>query len=226
MTLPEALDLLRTRKTQYPNGFGPGATDEDIREANARLFLSLPGAWQQVLRISNGFNFFNGSYDCYFSSSKHIATSDRGHSYFHHRLSPPHLIIGDEDSGGSFALDVSRQTPEGDCPVVWVGRDDDGEEKEEWDGISQCLGWVLQETNDLVRAREAEAVRLHQIRERNEACRRLAQRELRCPHCGSSGNARFFDKGPDQRAYFICSACGRSFGPAEAPGDRGPWSEP
>lgn len=41
---------------------------------------------------------------------------------------------------------------------------------------------------------------------------RLQAEGLTCPSCQRhTRNIRYYDKGPDQRSYFICQECGRSF---------------
>lgn len=63
-----------------------------------------------------------------------------------------------------------------------------------------------------------ERARLDAIQRHNDACREFVKTGgdlgLTCPHCGlQSKNIEFIDySGGDRKSFFVCSACGRSFG--------------
>jgi hypothetical protein len=77
----------------------------------------------------------------------------------------------------------------------------------------------LREKLEELRARRKEEneelMKAHNLR-CHELARSLRAVGLTCPGCGRhSKENRFVDKSPDGKSYFICSACGRSFGPAD-----------
>jgi len=47
----------------------------------------------------------------------------------------------------------------------------------------------------------------------NEECVRMHEAGAVCPHCSAPSNFRYVDRRPDDRSYFICRACNRSFVP-------------
>jgi two-component system nitrogen regulation response regulator GlnG len=83
---------------------------------------------------------------------------------------------------------------------------------------------LTKEERDLAKAEEEEQARrgqawLEPIDAHNEACRAFARTgsdgELICPHCGrrSRENIEFVDyTGQGRKSFFVCRACGRSFG--------------
>lgn len=217
VTLAEALERLRQRKHLLPEDFGPEASDQDIDEANARLPVPLPGAWQSVLHIANGFGLAGSGAAFIFYASESVFTSDSEMALGDdlRELSPPHLVIGDEFGGDWLTLDISEQTPEGDCPVAWVSHGGGGEDSR-WEGIAPCLQWLLQMSEDRARERhDSQQAELSRIRRHNEECRRLLHQGLTCPWCAGTGNIRYLDKSPKKASYFICGSCGRSFRPAD-----------
>ncbi|MFN3652397.1 MAG: hypothetical protein ACK47B_22710 [Armatimonadota bacterium] len=61
----------------------------------------------------------------------------------------------------------------------------------------------------------AERERLRKPRLHNKACRAVLRERPVCPYCNNEGEIRYVDKAPQEKSYFICQQCGRSFGPAE-----------
>jgi hypothetical protein len=57
--------------------------------------------------------------------------------------------------------------------------------------------------------------RLSKTRHHNKACRQMVRDGVACPYCGDACQIRYLDKSPEQKSYFICNACARSFGPVE-----------
>ena len=141
----EVLRELKSRQEPPEECFPPGATEEQIAAANARLPQPIPLLWQQALKFSNEFNISTGFVDLYFHGTNDIDMSNAWPFKFVQELSPPHLIIANEASGDAFALDISRQTPEGDCPVVWVCHDD---ENSEWETIPAMFAYLLGSEQD------------------------------------------------------------------------------
>ena len=89
------------------------------------------------------------------------------------------------------------------------------------EAVLAVVDWGVKER--LVKAEEeawAEGMRAHRdaIRAHNDACREFVrargQSGLSCPHCRpESTEVEFVDHaGTDRKSFFVCQACGRSFG--------------
>ena len=99
-----------------------GATDEQIEKATAALPVPILAMWQQVLKTYNGFSIGNtGLVDV----EGICLPKDAGPTFIEKRAPAGSYYIGGYDSGDAVVLDIARQTPDGDCPVVWLMHDDD-----------------------------------------------------------------------------------------------------
>lgn len=65
------------------------------------------------------------------------------------------------------------------------------------------------------KTRRSEEERLRKTKAHNKACRALLRDGIACPYCKVE-DIRYLDKSPEDKSYFICNGCGRSFGPVEA----------
>jgi hypothetical protein len=61
--------------------------------------------------------------------------------------------------------------------------------------------------------RRAKEERRRRVRVQNMECRRLLQQGPVCPHCTASDGIRFVDRSPQEKSFFICNHCARSFTP-------------
>lgn len=83
--------------------------------------------------------------------------------------------------------------------------------------ISRVEWTAKQAVRDAMRERhrQAEEVRFRKPSAHNKACRQIMRDGAVCPFCGGRQNIRFIDKSPQEKSYFICDRCARSFGPVE-----------
>jgi hypothetical protein len=132
-TLTEALAELQERKNLKSDDFHEGVSEEQLQEANAALPYPIPAAWQEALKISNG--FFVGS--VWFSDVIEITPPDENVMDHIQEAAPiGSLIVAMTPSGDVFCLDVAHQTAEGDCPTVWTNHEG---EPDNWPSIPAML---------------------------------------------------------------------------------------
>ena len=140
LTLPEALALMRRVKEDKAGDANIGASEEDIRQAQERLQFPFPKAWQGVLRIAHNVELPSTDGELYFRffSSRVIHPSNESTFKFLRDLSPPQLVVAEDLSQDALVLDVTRRTPEGECPVVWISHSGGGEDSR-WESVAAFL---------------------------------------------------------------------------------------
>ena len=132
-TLTEALAEFQERKNLKPDDFHEGVSEEQLRETNAALPYPIPAAWQEALKISNGFCV--GS--VWFADATEITPPDENMMDRIQEAAPTgSLIIAMDLSGNVFCLDVAHQTADGNCPTVWTNHEG---ELETWPSIPAML---------------------------------------------------------------------------------------
>jgi transcription elongation factor Elf1 len=70
------------------------------------------------------------------------------------------------------------------------------------------------------RTRREEEERLRKPKVHNKACRALLRSRIRCPHCAAFATLRLIDRGPQEKSFFVCGACGEASGPIDITLDR------
>ena len=121
VTLVEALAKLKEYQEKEPDFINAGATDEEIEAANAALPVPIPALWRQVLQTYNGFSIGNTNL---VSVDGICLPEDAGPTFIEKRAPAESYYIGGYDSGDAVMLDIARQTPDGDCPVIWIFHED------------------------------------------------------------------------------------------------------
>lgn len=123
-----ALAELEAYRRERDIEFGPGLSEQEIDEAEAMLPHKFPKAWRRVLRYSGRMEF--GDFDTIphkpYKIRKRVSSQILDYMEEMHLFSSdlmPDLIdrllpVAKRSSGDLFALDISRVTPEGDCPVM------------------------------------------------------------------------------------------------------------
>ena len=94
-----------------------------------------------------------------------------------------------------------------------------------WGSEAYDADWQLLDITERVRDQhiaEQKSARAAAVADSNALARQLLlELEIRgyliCPHCQShSHRVRFIESSPDQKSYFVCQTCGRSFSGSEA----------
>jgi hypothetical protein len=148
--LDRSLKLLRAHKRQTPGQFERPAAAAAIAKCGRDAGVSIPDAWQKVLRISNGGRVGDSplasGYECRIIPVEKLARSRHAEtSYFRSigaELPGTLLPVVETETGDSVWLDTSRQRSNGDTGVILLSHETGGTERE-WSSVAEFLEELL-----------------------------------------------------------------------------------
>ena len=144
LTFEEALALFQERQAANPAHFRPGASEEEIKEANNRLPVPIPPAWEKMLRLSREFSA--KGWETYSPDSIVMTDSDVMQQLYDkddlEALGASQMVVASDYTGDFMTLDTPSLTSEGDCPVLWVSHGS-GEEADRWASVAEFLQWIV-----------------------------------------------------------------------------------
>jgi hypothetical protein len=147
--LARSLALLRSRKRREPKSFARPVTPKAIAESSALLGTTIPPAWQNVLRVSNGGRIENSALAAGEASliipAEKLAKARKSETDYYRdmytELADSLVVVMETEIGDSVWLDTARLKPDGDCRVVLMSHET-GEDRE-WLNIADFLEELL-----------------------------------------------------------------------------------
>jgi hypothetical protein len=148
--LARSLSLLRSRKRRRPKCFAKPAAPKAIVKATTTLGATIPIAWQNVLRVSNGGRIEHcalaAGHAALIIPAEKLATSRQTEADYYRDigigLPDSLLLVMRTEIGGSVWLHAARPKSGGECRVVLMSHET-GAEQREWPSVAEFLEELL-----------------------------------------------------------------------------------